>query len=58
VIPVTWRETILQYLRAGDKVNIEGDLIVKTIKARLERMLGDEGAKGSLTIDKLREMGF
>ncbi len=59
VIPVTWRQTVLQYLRAGDKVNIEADLVVKTIKARLESMLGQSsGSGGSLTIEKLRDMGF
>jgi len=59
VIPVTWKQTVLQYMRAGDKVNIEADLIVKTIKARLESMLGQESpAAGKLTIEKLRDMGF
>ncbi len=59
VIPVTWRQTVLQYLKTGDKVNIEADLIVKTIKARLESMLGQgSAAAGKLTIEKLRDMGF
>lgn len=59
VIPVTWRDTILQYLKAGDKVNIEADLIVKTIKSQLSRMLTDDGKAGdSLTVEKLRQMGF
>jgi riboflavin synthase len=57
VIPVTWRDTTLQYLKAGDKVNIEADLIVKTVKSQLEQMLSS-GGSGSLTVEKLKEMGY
>ncbi len=57
VIPATWTQTTLQYLKAGDKVNIETDLIVKAVKSQLEKMLAT-GSGGGLTIEKLREMGF
>ena len=57
VIPTTWKDTTLQYLKAQDKVNIETDLIVKTIRAQIERMLAG-GSGGSLTIEKLQQMGF
>ncbi|MFI4910621.1 MAG: riboflavin synthase [Sedimentisphaeraceae bacterium JB056] len=59
VIPVTWQDTILQYMKPGDKVNIEADLIVKTIRAQLTQMLQDDsGNNNSLTLDKLKQMGF
>ena len=59
VIPVTWQDTILRYMKPGDKVNIETDLIVKTIRAQLTQMLQDDsGNNNSLTLDKLKQMGF
>lgn len=58
VIPVTWKETNLQYLKNNDSVNIETDIIVKTINARLDNILNTKEANNSFTISKLREMGF
>lgn len=55
IIPVTWQETNLSMLRIGDSVNIETDIIVKTIKNQLENMIG---SKEGLTIDKLKSLGF
>lgn len=55
IIPVTWQNTNLGTLKIGDKVNIETDMIVKTIKKQVWLMLGKD--KG-LTVEKLKEMGF
>ena len=55
IIPHTWEKTNLNKLKIGDKVNIETDIIVKTIKSHLKNMLSN-GEK--LTIDGLRSMGF
>jgi len=55
VIPVTLKETTLAGAKVGDVVNIETDIICKTIKRQLEQMT-DSGR--GLTIDKLKGMGF
>ena len=54
LIPETLSRTTLGKAKAGDKVNIETDLIVKTIKKHLEQLL----PKQVLTIEKLQELGF
>jgi len=55
VIPVTLKETTLGKVKTTDLVNIETDIICKTVKKQLERMLSTEGG---LTVNKLRELGF
>jgi len=55
VIPVTLQETTLRSAKTGDTVNIETDIICKTIKRQLEQITGS--AKG-LTMDKLQQLGF
>ncbi len=55
VIPQTWENTTLQKAIVGDTVNIETDIIVKTVKKQLEQILPQDG---NLTEDKLRQMGF
>jgi len=55
LIPETLKKTTLGSAKAGDMVNIETDMIVKTIKKQLEEILPkDEG----LTAEKLKAMGF
>ncbi len=54
VIPVTLKETTLAKAKVGDVVNVETDIICKTIKRQLEQMAGGSG----LTVDKLKGMGF
>ncbi len=54
IIPVTWRETSLQTLKAGTRVNIETDVIGKYVRRYLE---GRETA-GGLTLDDLRRAGI
>jgi riboflavin synthase len=53
VIPHTHRATTIENMKAGDRVNLEFDLIGKYVV----RLLGEKN-KGSLTIDKLIESGW
>ncbi len=55
LIPETLNKTILGKVKIGDKVNIETDIIVKTIKRQLEKILPQ---KQSLSAEKLKELGF
>lgn len=55
VIPVTLKETTLRSAKTGDIVNIETDIICKTIKRQLEQMTGKSQG---LTLGKLHELGF
>jgi riboflavin synthase len=54
LIPETLSRTTLGRAKVGDKVNIETDCIVKTIKKHLEQFL----PRQDLTIEKLQELGF
>ncbi|MBN2137324.1 MAG: riboflavin synthase [Sedimentisphaerales bacterium] len=55
VIPQTLAATTLAQAKAGDPVNIETDIIVKTIKKQLENILPQGGA---MSVERLRELGF
>ncbi len=55
VIPQTLEKTTLSRAKSGDMVNIENDIIVKTVKKQLEQILPQ---RHGLTAEKLREMGF
>lgn len=52
VIPHTYENTNLSYLKPGDKINLEVDVVARYV----ERLLGS--AKGGITQDKLKEAGF
>ncbi len=55
IIPQTMENTTLGNAKTGDKVNIETDIIVKTIARQLQILLPkDQG----LTVGKLKELGF
>jgi riboflavin synthase len=55
VIPETLKKTTLGDARIGDVVNIETDIIGKTIKKQLENIL----PRGqTLTVEKLKQLGF
>ena len=58
IIPQTLKKTTLGRLKNGDLVNIETDIIVKTVKKQLESILGGKGRERELTFEKLTEMGF
>jgi len=55
VIPETLRATTLADACVGDPVNIEIDVIVKTVRRYLDTMLPDAP---SLTVNKLQQLGF
>ncbi len=55
IIPETLKKTTLGTAKIGDAVNIEPDIIIKTIKKQLEKILPQ---KQPLTVEKLRELGF
>ena len=55
IIPQTLQKTTLGEAKVGDRVNIEIDIIVKTIKKQLEKILPQEE---TLTVEKLKELGF
>ncbi len=55
LIPETLNKTTLSQVKISDEVNIETDIIVKTIKKQLEKILPQ---KQSLTTEKLKELGF
>jgi riboflavin synthase len=55
LIPRTLKETTLGAGKIGDLVNIETDIIVKTVKKQLEKILPHSHP---LTAERLRELGF
>ena len=55
VIPETLKRTTLGKAKIGDFVNIETDIIIKTIKRQLEEILPK---KQGLTAEKLRQLGY
>jgi riboflavin synthase len=55
VIPETLKKTTLGKAKIGDYVNIETDIIVKTIKKQLNKILPQ---KQNLTVEKMKNMGF
>jgi riboflavin synthase len=54
IIPHTAEVTNLRSLKPGDPVNLEGDVIAKYV----EKMIGAEKAKSTITIEKLVRAGF
>jgi riboflavin synthase len=55
VIPETLKRTTLGKAKIGDCVNIETDIIVKTIKKQLDEILPK---KQGLTAEKLKQLGY
>lgn len=59
VVPTTWQRTTLGRRRPGDCVNVETDILVRTIVARLAQLgLADPPAARGVTWEALRENGF
>lgn len=54
IIPHTAEVTNLRSLKPGDPVNLEVDVIAKYV----EKMIGAEKAKSSITVKKLVQVGF
>lgn len=57
LIPTTLKETTLASLSVGDRVNIETDILVRTVVATLERWK-ESGRGEPLTVDMLRANGW
>lgn len=55
IIPETLKRTTLSKAKIGDLVNIETDIIIKTIKKRLDEILPKQEG---LTAEKLRQLGY
>ncbi len=55
LIPETLNKTTLSRVKISYEVNVETDIIVKTIKTQLEKILPQTQ---SLTAEKLKELGF
>ena len=55
IIPQTLKRTTLGTAKVGDAVNIETDMIVKTIQKQLAKILPQEQ---TLTVERLKELGF
>lgn len=58
IIPQTLKKTTLGSAKIGDLVNIETDIIVKTIKRQIVSMLGETLQRHALTAERLRQLGF
>jgi riboflavin synthase len=54
IIPHTVEVTNLNSLKPGDPVNLEADLIAKYV----EKMMSNERAEGSISLEELVEQGF
>ncbi len=56
LIPHTWHNTIIQYKKIGNKVNVELDVLAKYI----EKLLGKNGADDNINITEnwLKELGY
>ena len=54
LIPTTLERTTLGGLRAGDRVNLESDIVARTVVHQLSSLA--EG--GGLTLDALQKAGF
>jgi riboflavin synthase len=54
IIPHTVEMTNLNSLKPGDPVNLEADLIAKYV----EKMMSNERAEGSISLEELVEQGF
>lgn len=54
IIPHTWENTNMKYLKTGDFVNIETDILGKYV----EKMLSANNNKNSISMEFLQENGF
>ncbi|MEO0477461.1 MAG: riboflavin synthase [Planctomycetota bacterium] len=58
LIPATLDLTTLGQRKVGERVNIEADILAKTIVHQMHRMRGKGSDKRAVTIELLREAGF
>jgi len=58
VIPETAHETTLGLAKVGDAVNLETDIVVKSVQQYLSKMVSGDPAQSALTLNKLKQLGF
>lgn len=60
IIPLTYNETNLSFKRIGDYVNLESDMLEKTIVKRVDDIFGNEDKRigNGLTYEFLSENGY
>ncbi|MFB0525297.1 MAG: riboflavin synthase, partial [Phycisphaerae bacterium] len=58
LIPQTLKKTTLGTAKVGDAVNIETDIIVKTVKSQMASAFGGLPKEQPLTVERLRQLGF
>jgi riboflavin synthase len=58
LIPTTLDLTTLGRKKPGDRVNLEGDVLVKTVIHTIRRWQAGAAGKSTITMDLLRENGF
>lgn len=59
IIPETAKTTTLSLAKVGDTVNLETDIIVKSVQQYINQMLGqDNNTPSGMTLEKLRQLGF
>lgn len=56
IIPHTYENTVLKYLKTGDSVNIETDILAKYVEKLLG--FGDNKTKSNISMEFLKENGF
>ena len=60
IIPTTFDDTTLKYKKAGDKMNLETDIIGRYVERFLTPFISqsERGEGKSLSIERLRELGY
>lgn len=58
LIPESWSETNLSLLAAGDRANLETDMLGKYVYKMLGNISGDKGSKSKISRSFLAENGF
>jgi riboflavin synthase len=58
IIPHTWRETTLRLTKAGDRVNLEADVLAKYVERLMTNSEEQEAQGGKLTLEYLTDRGY
>ena len=58
VIPHTWRETTLAERKAGDRINLEVDVLAKYVERLLQYGKDEQAKAPALSLESLREKGY
>jgi len=58
IIPHTWKETTARFMRIGDRVNLEVDVLAKYVERLLEHREDPETRTSNMTVEYLTERGY